>query len=184
MKPAIIHGALVVNGELGIHTKNRVEKAIELFENGEVDCLIPTGKFEARPMAKFLIEEGIPRSAILIEDKSRNTIENLYFSRERFLKRLYCEEVKCVTNCFHRPRVEYDAKIILKGYKVDVVSSIDERIESEIERDIKLERIKMIKDKATLELLYYLYWPEKLKEIYGRTQELLKPYSTFLNNYI
>ncbi|AXB48343.1 hypothetical protein A4R43_07685 [Amycolatopsis albispora] len=56
---------------------------------------------EARAMAAYLAERGVPREKILLEDRSRTTWENLTFSRD--LMTTHRPEHRCVvvTNNFH-----------------------------------------------------------------------------------
>ncbi|MGL6201370.1 MAG: YdcF family protein [Lachnospiraceae bacterium] len=67
---------------------NRVDKGIEAYRQNEGSVLVFSGGSgddekiaEAEAMKKYALEQGIPESAILIEDKSSNTRENLLFSK-------------------------------------------------------------------------------------------------------
>ena len=40
---------------------------------------------EAQSMKNYLIEKGVPESQIILEDKSKNTLENMRFSKEKIL---------------------------------------------------------------------------------------------------
>lgn len=81
---------------------------------------------EAEAMQKYLIERGIPKEKIILEDKSSNTNENFKYSKEKIEehsnKTIDKVKVKIVTTDFHALR----SRIIAKrhGYsKVDNYSS-------------------------------------------------------------
>lgn len=77
----------------GVSQKYRVLKAAECFHEGKVERIIATGgvgffstdrkETEAARMERDLIELGVPFQAIIKEDKSRNTFENIRNSIER-----------------------------------------------------------------------------------------------------
>lgn len=66
----------------------RVENGIELYNKKLVDRLLISGgvgyqnvdrkNTEAFKMYRYLLEKGIPKQDILVEDSSRNTIENIH----------------------------------------------------------------------------------------------------------
>jgi|YelNatPaOPRAMG01_1025707.scaffolds.fasta_scaffold06890_6 uncharacterized SAM-binding protein YcdF (DUF218 family) len=171
MKVGIVHGSAVdEKGNLYPHTRNRVDKAIEEYSEGNLDFLIMSGRHEADYMAMYAVEKGVLKTDIGIENKSRTTIENLCYSEKFFLKKFEVEKVNCITNWWHAPRVEKIGKIILKSYNFEVTGTIDERVKSEIEKDIKMEKIKLAKDELLLKFLYNS-WPDWLKDIYGTFEQ-------------
>ena len=82
------------DGTLPPLLRGRVDKAIEFWRNqkekfGKTAVLIPSGGQggnepmpEAEAMGRYLLECGIPEDAILKEDKSRNTYQNMAFSKK------------------------------------------------------------------------------------------------------
>lgn len=72
----------------GMNTPQRpVDRAVELFHSGAVRRLLFTGGYnqrlgavEAHEMARLAQEAGVPAGAILIEDRARNTDENVELS--------------------------------------------------------------------------------------------------------
>ena len=79
--------------------RGRVDKAIE-FANKQFEATkkkiiyIPSGGkgkdetiAEAKAISNYLIEKGIDKNQIIIEDKSRNTQENMKFSKEKIDER-------------------------------------------------------------------------------------------------
>lgn len=88
--------------------RRRLDKAVEyLKENPETRVIVTGGQgsdeimAEADGMAAYLQEAGIAQERILVENKSRNTYENLAFSAEiAGLDKKTCRVV-IVTNNFH-----------------------------------------------------------------------------------
>ncbi|MEV6910840.1 YdcF family protein [Amycolatopsis sp. NPDC051071] len=56
---------------------------------------------ESHAMADYLVEAGLPRERILLEDRSRTTFENLTFSAEIMCQRQADYRCTVVTNNFH-----------------------------------------------------------------------------------
>ncbi len=78
---------------LGSHDVRVAERAAELFRAGWAPLLIFSGglgrltegvwsEAEADLFAKIAIEKGVPRKAILVENKSSNTGENILFTQQ------------------------------------------------------------------------------------------------------
>lgn len=65
---------------------------------------------ESHAMADYLVDLGVPRDRILLEDQSRTTEENLKFSREIMLERLPNYRCVVVTNNYHVLRAALIAK--------------------------------------------------------------------------
>lgn len=59
---------------------------------------------EAEAMARYLMEHGVPEDAILIENRSRTTFENLTFSKRILEEEGLDKRVLVVTNSFHALR--------------------------------------------------------------------------------
>ncbi len=93
----------------------RLDEAYDYYlENPNVKIVVSGGQGtneprpEAEGMAEYLIEKGVPAESILIENKSKNTTQNLSFSAQ-----LIDEEnasVGIVTNNFHVFRATQIAK--------------------------------------------------------------------------
>lgn len=81
---AIVLGAAVFGDQPSPVLRERVNHAMLLYEQGWVDIIIFTGGkgnlvalSEAEVSAQYAIAHGIPPEVILLEDQSKNTIENL-----------------------------------------------------------------------------------------------------------
>ncbi|MCR5178231.1 MAG: YdcF family protein [Lachnospiraceae bacterium] len=87
----IIHGAGLLKGDrISRLLEDRLNKAIDIYRlDPTPPKLIPSGGqgidetvSEAEAMKKYLLEHEIPESDIILEDKSRTTLENLKFSKQ------------------------------------------------------------------------------------------------------
>jgi uncharacterized SAM-binding protein YcdF (DUF218 family) len=94
---------------------DRVLHTIQLYKQGKCRNIIVSGgtgslteKFapEAISLQKILLNAGIPNSAILIEDKSRNTYENAQFTKRLLDERTDLKKLLLVTSAFHMRRSE------------------------------------------------------------------------------
>ena len=65
--------------------------------------LFPVGVAESRATAGFMLEEGIPPTRIIVEERSRSTHENAVFAKELIRPGLGQNWV-LVTSAFHMPR--------------------------------------------------------------------------------
>ena len=81
---AIVLGAATYDGEVSPVYRERIHHGIWLYENGYVDYLIMTGGVgegnqtsDAFVAKQYAIEKGVPEQAILIEEQSTITEENL-----------------------------------------------------------------------------------------------------------
>ena len=85
---AIILGAAASDEEVSPVYRERINHGIWLYENGYVDYLILTGgigegneKSDAFVAKQYAIEKGIAEQAILIEEQSKITEENLEYAK-------------------------------------------------------------------------------------------------------
>jgi uncharacterized SAM-binding protein YcdF (DUF218 family) len=107
--PAIsrAYGETVFNGSVarvlgGIALARRYPDAKLALIGGE-GAFIPVGFAEARASKAFVLEEGIPPSRVILEDRSRSTHENALYAKD--LLRPGPEETwVLVTSAYHMPR--------------------------------------------------------------------------------
>ncbi len=87
----IIHGAGLLQGNrVSKLLSDRIDKALEVYRRDPTPpILIPSGgqganetESEARAMADYLLEKGIPEDKIILEDQSTTTYENLTNSKK------------------------------------------------------------------------------------------------------
>ena len=106
----IIHGAGLINGEkVSKLLQERLDKAILVYRSDPSPTkLIPSGGkgsdesiSEAEAMKRYLLDQGIPESDIIMEDKSTTTMENLRFSKEIIDSREGRKYTALVTSNYH-----------------------------------------------------------------------------------
>ena len=110
-------GGVEKDGLLTKDSKARVERAVELYQEGLSSTVIFSGgygflipqalpKTEAQLMKEYAISLGIPESSILLEEKSKDTIGNAHFTKTDFAKPRYWRNLAVVTSDYHVPRVK------------------------------------------------------------------------------
>ena len=85
----IVLGAKLVGHEPSTMLRLRLDEAIQLYTNGYASSIIVSGGrgsdeevTEAQAMHDYLVAHGIPDQAILLEDRSANTYQNLINSQQ------------------------------------------------------------------------------------------------------
>ena len=84
---------------------DRVWHAARLYHAGKAPVIMPSGCSEAGSSTVLLRELGVPASAIVVEDRAKNTIENGLFSKTLMEKNGYTNAL-LVTSAFHMRRSE------------------------------------------------------------------------------
>jgi len=86
---AVVLGAAVWTTEVSPVFKERINHAIILYRKGQVRKLIFTGgqgnpgePTESSAARDYALQSGVPASAILIEEKSHNTYENILYAKQ------------------------------------------------------------------------------------------------------
>ncbi|WP_322182289.1 YdcF family protein [Neglectibacter caecimuris] len=108
----IVLGAQVYSAErMGVTLTNRVDRAVGyLLENPGASCIVTGGQGGDEPCPEALTEKnallrlGIEEERIYMEDQSRNTRQNLNFSREIAEREGLGTEFALVTQGFHMYR--------------------------------------------------------------------------------
>ncbi|MGC4191056.1 MAG: YdcF family protein [Thermomicrobiales bacterium] len=124
----IVLGAGLRNGRVTPLLRSRLDRGIEVFarsrQAGRTTILVPSGGkgadepvSEAAAMAAYLVEQGIAPDAIVAEDRSRTTWENVRFSKALLDERGMSGRAAVATNNFHAFRAAMlMRKARLKGY--------------------------------------------------------------------
>ena len=108
----VVLGAGLIRGEVSKLLAGRLDRGRQVWERvrgrGGSPLLITSGGqgadepvAEARAMADYLISSGVPAEAILLEDKSTTTLENLAFSRRIMLADKPDYRCAIVTSNYH-----------------------------------------------------------------------------------
>lgn len=128
--------AIVLGGFSAINKRNnqiafgnssdRLFQAISLYKKGKIRRILissgsanlfKSGPKEADLAAKYLKQIGIPDTVILIENQSRNTIENASYSAKIITEKIPNASVLVITSAWHIPR----AKLIFsKHFKTPI----------------------------------------------------------------
>jgi uncharacterized SAM-binding protein YcdF (DUF218 family) len=85
---ALVLGAAVLGDEPSPVLVERLRHAQQLFETGQVRAIVVTGgrspedeRSEAEASRDWLVRQGVPADAIVLENASRTTIENLALAK-------------------------------------------------------------------------------------------------------
>jgi len=112
------------NGDVSKRLQSRLDEGIRLFEDEKAQLIVVSGGFgkdgfdEAKVMANYLIENGIPIEAIIEDPNGINTYETAKNLRE-IAKDKNIKSVIIVTQYYHILRAE----LALKKFGFDSVSS-------------------------------------------------------------
>jgi uncharacterized SAM-binding protein YcdF (DUF218 family) len=103
----IVLGSTVKGSKPGRQLKERIHKAAQVYQSGYAKTIIVTGSkgpgediSEALCMKIALVGKGVKEKDILLEEKARNTKENLRFSRQ-IMKNHQYKTALIVTNYYH-----------------------------------------------------------------------------------
>ncbi len=110
-----------INNKIAFNwASDRLFQAISLYKTGRINAILITGNStylnhsskESDLVYSYLRQISIPDSAIFIENKSKNTIENATFSRRIINENIPNAKVLVITSAWHIPR----AKVIFSQY--------------------------------------------------------------------
>lgn len=131
----VLGGGIEPDGSLPRVAQARVDRAVELFENGVAPYMIFSGRCglgergdpavtEAAAMARHARERGIPEEALLLEEESKDTLGNAYFTWARYLEPNDWASVRIVTSDYHMSRAFWVfQKILGTGYDFSMVGA-------------------------------------------------------------
>ncbi|MDF2993127.1 MAG: hypothetical protein K0S37_3641 [Microbacterium sp.] len=126
----IVLGSGLIRGEVPPLLRGRLERAIAAWRKagssgGGTPILVPSGgqgpdepRSEGEAMALYLRDRGIPDSLVRPETRSRNTRENLEFSRPIIDELGATGSVLIVTSDFHVLRAALLARVTFPGARV------------------------------------------------------------------
>ncbi|MDD5680540.1 MAG: ElyC/SanA/YdcF family protein [Candidatus Omnitrophica bacterium] len=118
----VFAGGVGESGQAGQGYLERVEYAAELYRSKFAGNIIFSSGYmyvfkEPLVMKAVAVSLGVPPEAIILEDRARNTYENVEFS-EKILKEKGWKEILVVSSPYHMRRVSLVFKKIGKGTKV------------------------------------------------------------------
>ncbi|WP_213412086.1 YdcF family protein [Xylanibacillus composti] len=108
---AVVLGAALWEGRPSPALVERLERAIDLYRNGQTAHIIVSGGYdyegapytEAEGMRLYLLERGVAEEAIVLEQEATNTYENVSFSLALMEQRGWTSAF-IVTHSYHGPR--------------------------------------------------------------------------------
>ncbi len=109
----LVYGAGLEGERPGKALQKRLNTALELYDGCEGAYIIVSGgqgdnevRPEAEAMKEYLVEHGVDEDRVFVEDKSRNTIQNIKYSFE-IIDEAGMDDytVVSVSNAFHIPRI-------------------------------------------------------------------------------
>jgi uncharacterized SAM-binding protein YcdF (DUF218 family) len=128
----VLGTAIEDDGSLSLDARRRVERAAAVFAAGVAPRVIFSGFCgltanapacsEASAMADYAERVGIPRAAMLLEERARDTIGNAYFVEREHLAPHGWTSLRVVTSDFHVPRTAWVFEKVL-GPSYDVAFS-------------------------------------------------------------
>lgn len=103
----IVLGAKLIGREPSTMLRLRLEEALRLYSENYAPTIIVSGAqgpdeeiTEAAAMKAYLVDRGVPESAILLEDQSKNTFQNLAYS-QRIMQTHNLSSAIIVSNASH-----------------------------------------------------------------------------------
>lgn len=119
----VFAGGVGESGRAGQGYEERVQYAVDLYKNGYAKNLIFSSGYtyalkEILIMKAIAISMGVPEEAIILEDKAKNTYENVIFTNE-ILNKEKQKKILLVSSPYHMRRASLVFKKAAKG--VDVI---------------------------------------------------------------
>jgi SanA protein len=119
---ALIPGAAVLsNGQISPIFRDRVDKAIELYQAQKVSKILVSGDNstiahnEVNPVRNYLLLKGIPDQDIFLDHAGFDTYNTMYRARDIF----QVSTVIIVSQSFHLPRAVFIARMLgIKSYGI------------------------------------------------------------------
>lgn len=115
----IVLGAKVNKDGVSKTLKLRLDKAIEYYnENEHINIIVSGGQgkdeimTEASAMKEYLVENGVNRNNIILEDKATTTLENIIFSKSIMKNLNLGNRALIVTSDYHLFRGRFIASIL------------------------------------------------------------------------
>lgn len=120
----VLNGGARSDGQLFDDTKQRVITGMQIAKKLGVPRVLMAGR-ESKKMRDFaLVQENAHGLELLVDDASRNTIENAHYTKVNFLDPNKWNSVIVVTDKFHSDRAQYTFERVLGNtYKVKMIES-------------------------------------------------------------
>ncbi|MBW2990931.1 YdcF family protein [Candidatus Woesearchaeota archaeon] len=148
----ILASGVKPDGSLPVMCRLRVEKGVELYKQGVAKNIIMSGKWgfvidykplrtESSAMKEYAVKLGANEENVFVEEKSQDTIGNIFFTKKLFLEPNKWRKIVIITSKFHMPRTKYLCKKILgPDYEVDFNETKSDVSEKELKLRFKDEK--------------------------------------------
>ena len=106
----IVHGIKLTRNKIGRDFTVRLNRALDLYHQNQALILLLGGFVgsssisEAEAGRQYLIDQGVKREFLLIEDQSRHTLENLFEAR-KVIGNLDLKRCSLLSNRYHLARI-------------------------------------------------------------------------------
>lgn len=163
----VFSGGVGESGHAGQGYEERVQQAVELYKKGYADKVIFSSGYTYRfkeplVMKALAISLGVPENSIILEDKARNTFENVGFTRQILVKNGW-NRILLVTAPYHMKRVYLVFHKIANDINVTYVPILNSRFyahsflnRGEGWKQINVEQIRGILHEY-LSIIYYWF---------------------------
>lgn len=156
----ILGSKLSSDWQLSKLLKHRLDYAIKLYKNNPNIQILVCGRysiafdwlditplaFESVEMKKYLVLNGIPANKVNIENKSKDTISNIYFAKQFINTHSQYKNIAVLCSKMHSKRVKIlTNKIFGDGYNIEI--TYDTSAFEEINNDLEEYEISKILDK-------------------------------------
>ncbi len=141
----VLAGGIDAHGHIHADTMARCDAGLQLLDEEVVERLVLTGgmraagKSEARAMADYLVARGAPRSRLVLEERSRDTIGNAVYTK-RLLVRASARRFILVTSDYHLARALMIFRHVFSGkdvFKGVAAPSVDPAVHRLHELDMR-----------------------------------------------
>lgn len=193
----VLGDMLKPDGSISDNLRMRLDKGIELFRKNVAPRIIASGYYgfmasykppitEASAMKEYMLKNGISDNDILLEEKSKDTIGNAYFTKIQYLKPNWWKNIVVVTSDFHLQRAKYVfEKVLGEDYHIHFIGTKNTLSAKDLELMILREKkvtefIKQYTDKIdpeddkTTENMLYSEHPAYAKNPKITKEDILK----------
>lgn len=174
----ILGGGINSDGFIPDAVKYRIDKGVELFKNKVAPYFIMSGSWEfwaehapprteAEAMKEYAISLGVLEEKILLEESSKDTTGNAYFTKINFLKPKNWKNIIVITSDYHFKKAKYIfQKVLGPEYEMDFIETQGKLSRPEFEKKIQREQkvlsllkqwMSQIKDGDDTEIKNLLY---------------------------
>lgn len=115
---AVVLGAGTNNKQISPVFRERIHHGIKLYQKGIIQKIVLTGGFgkgqniaDSEIAKQYLLQKGIPATAILTETKSKTTIENLQYAKQ-LIDSLGYTSTLLISDPLHMKRAMLYAKLV------------------------------------------------------------------------